>query len=62
MYKRQELTIPEKLKKIYKIVLVGHRIQVREIVETGIKYVGISVEHVCNILHEHLCTTNLCAR
>ena len=47
------MTTPEK---IYKIVLADHRMKVSEIAET----IGIPMERVRNISHEHLCMTNMC--
>ena len=44
-----EVTMPEK------IVLANYRMKVNEIAET----VGVSMEHVHNILHEHICMTKL---
>lgn len=53
-----EVTTPETIEKIHKIVLADRRTKVREIAEA----VGISSERVHNILHKYLGMNKLCAR
>ena len=53
-----EVTTPEMIEKIYKMVVEDRRLKVREIAETT----RMSTERVRNILHEHLGMEKLCAR
>ncbi|XP_011630294.1 histone-lysine N-methyltransferase SETMAR-like [Pogonomyrmex barbatus] len=53
-----EVTTPEMIEKIHRIVMEDRRIKVRDIAEI----VGISVDRVHNILHKELEMKKLCAR
>jgi len=53
-----EVTTPEMIRKIHRIVIEDRRMKVRDIAEI----VGISVDRVYNILHKELEMKNVCAR
>jgi len=53
-----EVTTPEMIEKIHRIVMENRRMKVRDIVEI----VDISVDRVHNILHKELEMKKLCAR
>ena len=53
-----EVTIPETIKNIHKIILADRRVKVSEMAETA----GISTKQVRKILHEDLSMAKLCAR
>lgn len=53
-----EVTTPENIEKIHRIVLNDRKVKVGELAET----MGMSKERIGNILHEHLHMKKLCAR